>query len=529
MVVKPVAVGFRPLQRSMSYDRFALVVDLQHQPGGLDSRVTEQLAQHQNHIAHQVYRIVPHHHFPRSGRRVFDNGGFSGNHRRPGGYPVCFHLPLHDHALYCRRARGHPRQSERSGGWERADRGGVTMKVHASTVEGHEFRLERRGYEKAQVEAVLARVVETLREYEEQIAAYEARLTEAEASQEAVRRTFLAAQRTHDEMLAEAQADATKVRQDAERHRHEAEAAVTTASEEAEATRAAAETQAVDIQAKAEVQADAMVTEARRNADVITTDAQRKAEESIERARAEAWERLAQAQTDAERLEAEAADNARERQASADDSARETVAEAREQAEGVLTGAADEAGKMLQEATVRAERLVRGAEVEAARISDEATATATAAVEEARRRAEAMITAANDEHSELTAKLPRLRTAVADIERQLRALASSTLTETEVVDTLIDLAAEEAGAVTTPEGERSEPDGSGALPAERAPTAGIEAADWSEGGEPGDPGPLLAPPPPDQEKDDGRGLTRYQRRGGGLRRRLATQRRIRDR
>ncbi|MFQ5518256.1 MAG: DivIVA domain-containing protein, partial [Acidimicrobiia bacterium] len=124
--------------------------------------------------------------------------------------------------------------------------GGPRRSNHEGTrLDGgsHEFRLERRGYEKAQVEAVLARVVETLREYEEQIAAYEARLTEAEASQEAVRRTFLAAQRTHDEMLAEAQADATKVRQDAERHRHEAEAAVTTASEEAEATRAAAETQ----------------------------------------------------------------------------------------------------------------------------------------------------------------------------------------------------------------------------------------------------------------------------------------------
>src|SRR5665811_762284 len=78
------------------------------------------------------------------------------------------------------------------------------MKIESSTVEAHRFgRVRRKGYDPIEVDRVMERLVATLRSYEEETNALEARVTEADDSVDAIRRTFAAAQRTREEMVTE--------------------------------------------------------------------------------------------------------------------------------------------------------------------------------------------------------------------------------------------------------------------------------------------------------------------------------------
>lgn len=78
------------------------------------------------------------------------------------------------------------------------------MKIESSTVEAHRFgRVRRKGYDPVEVDRVMERLVATLRSYEEETKTLEARVSEADDSVDAIRRTFAAAQRTREEMVTE--------------------------------------------------------------------------------------------------------------------------------------------------------------------------------------------------------------------------------------------------------------------------------------------------------------------------------------
>jgi DivIVA domain-containing protein len=81
--------------------------------------------------------------------------------------------------------------------------------INASAAETHRFgRVRRNGYDPAEVDAVVSRLIETLRGYEARTEKLETRLNEADASADAIRRTFIVAEQTRDELLAEATREA---------------------------------------------------------------------------------------------------------------------------------------------------------------------------------------------------------------------------------------------------------------------------------------------------------------------------------
>jgi len=56
------------------------------------------------------------------------------------------------------------------------------MRIRSTTVAGHEFTRSRRGYDAAEVDAVMARVARTLRDYEDQARDLEGRIAAAETA-----------------------------------------------------------------------------------------------------------------------------------------------------------------------------------------------------------------------------------------------------------------------------------------------------------------------------------------------------------
>jgi len=92
------------------------------------------------------------------------------------------------------------------------------MKIESSTVEAHRFgSVRRKGYDPVEVDRVMERLVATLRSYEEDTDVLETRVREADDSVEAIRRTFAAAQRTREEMIAEGNDKSVQIVQDARR------------------------------------------------------------------------------------------------------------------------------------------------------------------------------------------------------------------------------------------------------------------------------------------------------------------------
>lgn len=90
------------------------------------------------------------------------------------------------------------------------------MKIEAATVQAHRFgTVRRKGYDPVEVDRVMERLVATLRSYEVDTKALQARVDEADESVDAIRRTFAAAQRTRQEMLDEGASQAARLVTDA--------------------------------------------------------------------------------------------------------------------------------------------------------------------------------------------------------------------------------------------------------------------------------------------------------------------------
>lgn len=109
--------------------------------------------------------------------------------------------------------------------------GKVEDMISASAADAHRFgRVKRNGYDPAEVDAVVSRLVATLRTYEDRTAMLEERLAEADASADAIRRTFIAAEKTRDEILDGAREHASSITDTA---RREAEDVLSVARNEA--------------------------------------------------------------------------------------------------------------------------------------------------------------------------------------------------------------------------------------------------------------------------------------------------------
>jgi DivIVA domain-containing protein len=101
--------------------------------------------------------------------------------------------------------------------------------ISASIAETHRFgRVRKNGYDPAEVDAVVARLVDALRHNDERITALTERIDAADASAEAITKTFVAAQATCDELIETANDDASSILANA---RAEAEALERTSEE----------------------------------------------------------------------------------------------------------------------------------------------------------------------------------------------------------------------------------------------------------------------------------------------------------
>jgi cell division septum initiation protein DivIVA len=306
--------------------------------------------------------------------------------------------------------------------------------IHSSSVEGHHFlRSRRRGYEPAEVDAVMKRLVATLRRYE----AREAELAEPDDQLpvtvlDEVRAGRLA---SHEEAVA-----------DRERIRQEAFGILEEAKRTAAASLAAADEEAARIMGTA--RDDAAKLLARRNA---------RADELITAALSEVKALRAR-----------------------------VIHETNEYRAGKKT----EAAAMLRTAELQASQLI----------------------EDARHEAGSILGRARREHMLLEQRIGQLRSAIAGIEGQFRHLAESTLEQTEIMSTMISLEAEGLEEVLSD------------LPAEpdvvRLTQQDLTVDLTAEAGEDEKPGEAAPARSGDDHFVVSPGDTIYQRRGGGLRRRL---------
>ncbi|NHZ71189.1 MAG: DivIVA domain-containing protein [Proteobacteria bacterium] len=174
--------------------------------------------------------------------------------------------------------------------------------ISVSAAENHRFgRVRKNGYDPAEVDAVVARLIESLHSYEERTEKLEERLAEADASADAIRRTFITAERTRDEILSEATAEAeemvARARSEAADLRSEAESLKIEIASERENALAEASAEAGRLMLEAEksaaqrsVEAQEELRAARR--DAITAAAERTHEAAAARhaaAMATAW------------------------------------------------------------------------------------------------------------------------------------------------------------------------------------------------------------------------------------------------
>jgi len=88
--------------------------------------------------------------------------------------------------------------------------------ISAMNAEAHRFgRVRKNGYDPAEVDAVVARLADALRQYDERIALLTDKIDAADASADAIRNTFVAAQTTRDEILRDAQVAADQMAEEA--------------------------------------------------------------------------------------------------------------------------------------------------------------------------------------------------------------------------------------------------------------------------------------------------------------------------
>ena len=263
--------------------------------------------------------------------------------------------------------------------------------ISASVAGAHRFgRVKRNGYDPVEVDAVMSRLVESLRTYESKTAALEERLAEADASADAIRRTFLAAEATREEIIEAANSEA----------------------------------------------------------DTITDAARREADEILQSARTSAADLIASAESDAAAM-AELADRLDHEIAQRRD---EILTKAHEDAEAVVTdaewaaaqqklAAVEEANAVVEAAASDAEDLRSQAlmshgyaTIAATRLTAEAEARAEAIIEEARSVAAGEMEAAARDSAAVKNKAEALRIAAADLQRSAGELAELTSGEAAVLD-----------------------------------------------------------------------------------------------
>ena len=154
--------------------------------------------------------------------------------------------------------------------------------ISASAAGTHRFgRVKRNGYDPAEVDAVVSRLIETVHAHEVRTEALEKRLSEADVSADAIRRTFVAAEKTKDELLAETAREAAAVLEAARSEAAEVSALAESlgaetaarrerilreASEEAEHLLIAAELTAAETETTAAAHADATLESATEDA-----------------------------------------------------------------------------------------------------------------------------------------------------------------------------------------------------------------------------------------------------------------------
>ena len=305
--------------------------------------------------------------------------------------------------------------------------------IHSSAIEGHHFLVSRRrGYDPAEVDAVMTRLVATLRRYEER--------------EESLRR--------EPSSVAELQVIRTE---------HDAEEASEETVEEALA------------------EARSRLENADREASVKLADAEEEAARLVEVARAEASNLLSR------------------RSARAEELITSTLSEVKALRGRVLHETNEyRAGKKTE-----ASALVRTAQLQADQM-----------LEDARHEAGSILGRARREHMMLEQRIGQLRSAIAGIEGQFRNLAETTLEQTEIMSTMLSLETDTLDEVL--EDTASEIIETDAEPDVVRLTQGELTIDLTADGE-------EEPPVPEHVDDHfavAPGNTIYQRRGGGLRRRL---------
>ena len=263
--------------------------------------------------------------------------------------------------------------------------------ISASAADAHRFgRVRRNGYDPAEVDAVVSRLVDMLRTYEDRIHGLEERLTEADASADAIRRTFVAAEKTRDEIL--------------------------------EAARA---------------QSQSITDGARSEAEEILAVARTAAAESTERAETE----VAELTELAERLEADMADTRKRILDEAEQEAAGVLAEAESEAAVAMTAALEQA-RAESETTIAeaftqrrtAELVARAAATAAAWTRREALMNARSIVAEAEERAALLVADAERERAALTERAEHLRHAIATLQASAAQLAALANSQASIID-----------------------------------------------------------------------------------------------
>lgn len=377
------------------------------------------------------------------------------------------------------------------------------MRIKAATVEQHSFSVRRRGYDRTEVDAVMGQVGHSLRGYEEEIDDLEARLIEAQRASIAINASFATMQRAREELMEQTRMESAEM--------------------------------------------------------------MKQAEETLAKARREAESILAATRAEIERLFSGLTKDTQEVLGVAEREAADHKAKAEEAASQIVAGANADAEKLRSTAeSVKAE-------------ADEARQRAAAEAEELRRAAardaDAMVEQARAEHDRLSARIPELRNALSKFEAQVQALTSTSvidlneLEEAEarteevagpVEEQAVPAAGQSAGEKTASAAVEQgvpAPDGSGTLPAARdlvdldeyrelkgpghdeddaEEEAVIEAEETAEEPEPApEPVAAAASSTPFERLASSHVASRtigsdttetiYQRRGGGLRRRIKAQ------
>lgn len=269
--------------------------------------------------------------------------------------------------------------------------GKVEHMISASAADAHRFgRVKRNGYDPAEVDAVVSRLVATLQTYEERTAMLEERLAEADASADAIRRTFIAAEKTRDEILDGAREHASSITDTA---RREAEDVVNVARDEAAEMTERAQREAAALGELA----DRLDLEIAATRTRLLESAEATADGIMAEAEAAAAERTA---TSTEFAQAELAAAATE------------GAELRRRSELAARVAATAAAWTLREALLESERVIARAD----------------------ERAIVMVADSERESAALIERAAHLRSAIASLEASAASLAAMTASNASVID-----------------------------------------------------------------------------------------------